>query len=1353
MSSFTIDDFLAEAEVQEIDWVRPSGAPASLTPLRVDIGFGPDALEIALATSPQSPKMDDVRRLWSLRWNRRAAPVLLVVGHEGDNGWEATVCGPSDDPAAITGLDLGQVERICAAALSEPNASAAKRTLLRLLTGPKDQLIAGLVNQGLFASHELRHGVPARNDWSAARATGEPLLGKTGADLVAGLGYQATAHGSIAQVLSTDGTRHAVAVLLNEGELFDRPGHRFGSVSPVTHGLSIAQEQNLPWLIVIRGTQLRLYPAKPDVGVGRKGQSETFVELDLALLTADDAGYLPLLFGPTALSENGTVAEILAASVDHATALGARLRDRVYIDVVPALAVAVAKSMRTDKGQDLDEEDLHEAYHRTLTILFRLLFVAYAEDRGLLPYQRNPRYTKKALKTLAREFADDPDSEFDPASHDRWDDLRSVWRAVDDGNREWDVPAYNGGLFAADEALHPSGYAINQMRLSNAEIGPALKALLIDASAEGDLGPVDFRSLSVREFGTIYEGLLESSLSIAPSDLTLDPKTKAYIPATGGSEVVVESGQVYFHNASGARKATGSYFTKAFAVEHLLDAALEPALTDHLDKVNALIDAGDEAGAAETFFDFRVADLAMGSGHFLVAAIDRIENRFAKFLADHPIPSVNDELARLSQAAEEALGDAASGIEIEPSVLLRRQIARRCIYGLDLNLMAVELARLSIWIHTFVPGLPMSSLEHGLRVGDSLTGIGTVDEALDVLEPGLRETNQMSFYSEQIEAALLSAREKLIRVGRTAEATKAEVREAARAYATAMRDAQDARALFDAAVAIRLGHAALPSGIDEAIRIGSEPETRAIMNDLRAAHLPYLFPEVFMRDQGGFDVILGNPPWDEVMIEEPKFWQRHAPGVMGLEPAALKRRIKELRAERPDLVLELEAEQERMAAVRSVLMAGPYPGLTKGDIDYYKAFAWRDWHSLREGGRMGVVFPRSILTASGSAEWRDAILRSGQIDSAVSLTNTGKWVFDEVDGRYTIVLLAAQRDSTGDEQSRVANIAGPFHSQQEFERGVATLGQIPATSLFGWGNGAAFPALPDTLATATFAKFREHTRIDKAIPAFRPIAEFHATNDRETFDAGTSSATRWPVYTGATFNLWDADAGDPYAWADPSTVIEALYAKRVRQRKLRSSAFYGLPGEVASDRATLPCMRPRIVFRDVARSTDSRTCIAALVPGQVVLTNKAPYLWSKDATPRDEAFLLGVLSSVPLDWYARRYVEIGMSLEIFNALPVPQPDEDSQLKSRVVEIAGRLAAADSRYAEWASAVGVPVGSVRDQSDKNDLIAELDAVVALLYRLDRADVEHIFETFHRGWDYAARLDAVLTHYDNWKAKGD
>lgn len=257
------------------------------------------------------------------------------------------------------------------------------------------------------------------------------------------------------------------------------------------------------------------------------------------------------------------------------------------------------------------------------------------------------------------------------------------------------------------------------------------------------------------------------------------------------------------------------------------------------------------------------------------------------------------------------------------------------------------------------------------------------------------------------------------------------------------------------------------------------------------------------------------------------------------------------------------------------------------------------------------------------------------------------------------------------------------------------------------------------------------------------MREFDATNDKHLFEGGDGDG-HWPVYKGASFNLWEPDTGVYYARAEPEVVLDALQAKRLRQQRLARSAFSEFSGEWAENPETLPCLRPRIAFRDITNRTNTRTVIAALVPGEIVITNQAPYVVWSVGDERDEAYLLGVLCSIPLDWYARRVVETHVNFHVFNAFPIPRADRDSPLRRRAEIIAGRLAAADDRYSAWAEAVGVGVGTVADE-EKPSLVAELDAVVARLYGLDEDDVTHIFETFHVGWDYSDRLAAVLDHF--------
>lgn len=1329
--SATPDRFLAEHEPQR-EWTVPAGV-AGFEPVAAFDGRGSFALEVALATTDREPSTALVRDLWTKRHGNAPNPLLLVVAFRDDDRWAASLCGPAGDQPPVVGrIELGQAERLAEAALAEPSRHAALRFLTAMLPEVGADL-PGLRNHGMFASHELRDRVPTRTGWSELCEQARPLLSHRGRDLVERLGFRVEEHGTTTSVLAAGEHKRAVAVFLDEGEVFEEPTLRFDGASPVAHALAAADRENLPWAVLTRGRQIRVYSARPDVGVGRKGRAETFVEANLALLPDDQAGYLPLLFSAEALLPGGSFEQVLEESRDYAADLSTRLRDRVYKDAVPALATALAAR----RG----EATLDEVYDQALNVLFRLLFVAYAEDKDLLPYRSNGLYRERSLKALARHLAERSQSDglvFDDNDTSLWDAVVALWRAIDVGNVELGVPAYNGGLFSSDGNVNPAGAALANVRLSNSEFGPALSALTVDETNDGVVGPVDFRSLSVREFGTIYEGLLESNLSIAPADLTLDAKAN-YVPAREGDDVVVAEGEVYFHNRSGARKASGSYFTKPFAVEYLLDHSLEPALDDHIARIDQLLDAGEEAKAAQAFFDFRCVDLAMGSGHFLVAAVDRIEARLSAFLAERPIPQIAAELERLRAAAYDALGALGEGIEIEHSSLLRRQVARRCIYGVDRNLVAVELARLGIWIHTFVPGLPLSFLDHGLVAGDSLSGVGTIAEAVQELDPG--DDTHISIFQQEITEILARAEAALTRLARLSDATAAEIKDARSAQAEAQEQIAAARDLFDLIVAARLGQAPLPTAFDEA-SIANHPNldrANTIASELRCLHFPIVFPEVFLREHPGFSCILGNPPWEKLHVDEHGFWALHDPGLRGRPVAEQQTAIERLRDERPDLVAEYDAEVDEAEKMRGLLLRGPYPGLGSGHPDLYKAFAWRFLQLVSASGYVGVVMPRSAMSASGSAAWREAIFDGGRSVDVAMLQNSGGWVFPDVHPQDRFALLSIANSAS---ETPTATMSGPFDSLAAFARATGSA-TFSSADLRSWSAGAAFPWLPRHDTMSTFERLRKSPSLATFDPVarFRPVqGDVNATTHAKLFDP----QGEWPVYKGASFDIWEPDTGVYFARIEKATATAALQERRLRQHRLARSAFSELPRDFVVNPATLPCLSPRIAFSDITNQSNTRTMIAALVPPAIVLTHKAPYLLRTRGDEKAEAYLLGVLSSIPLDWYTRRFVEKTMTFEIVNGLPIPAAAADDPRRKRIVVIAGTLAARDERFAEWSQAVGVEQTDV-DEVGREGLVAELDALVCSLYDLGESDIRLIFETFHAGWDYRPRLELVLDHF--------
>ncbi len=760
------DDFLVDRE--PAPWSpheRPR--PEGLVVREMFAQAGANGLEVVLADATTTLSATRIRAAWKVWRNRRATPVLLIAGSGGST---VTMCGPvGDKPGVRSDVSVALAERISEAALDEPDHHGATRSLLAVLSQLDRPFpwmrsdLLGLNNVGLLATHELHTSVQQRPDWNDSVRRAQPLLNRRGQQLLKGLGFGVETLDVGTSVLTVSGRRSAVAVFCRDDEPFDSPVRRFDGISPVSRALAVADRHKIDWVILTRASQIRLHAARADTGVGRRGRTETFVELDLAVMAPEQAGYLPLLFSDEALTPGtGTLEKILEQSQRFAADLAHRLRERVYHRTVPALARAVSdrlsdRSESPNPGNDdlgrsgipgeirtlkatrsLGVPELQRAYETVMVILFRLLFTAYAEATDLLPYTTNGAYAERSLSTTVRRLLDRSPvrQQFSDESTGLWGGVIKLWRAIDEGNNDWGVPAYDGGLFS-ESAENTAALDIANMRpLSDAEFGSALTAMLIDDSPEGD-GPVDFRSLSVREFGTIYEGLLESRLFVAQHDLTIGTKGKAkgqFVQARQGDQVVIEEGQVHLTNRSGERKASGSYFTKPFAVSHLLDQALEPALANHIAMLDRLRESGDDAAVAARFFDFRCADIAMGSGHFLVAALDRIEARLSQYLVQYPIPAVADELARLRRTAVEALGDTA--INIETGSLLRRQVARHCVYGVDINPIAVELARVSIWIHTFVPGLPLSFLDHNFVCGDSVTGVSTLDEVEDLFAGG-----------------------------------------------------------------------------------------------------------------------------------------------------------------------------------------------------------------------------------------------------------------------------------------------------------------------------------------------------------------------------------------------------------------------------------------------------------------------------------------------------------------------------------------------------------------------------------------------------------------------------------------
>ena len=1309
--------------------------------------FGVGGIQIALATVLGVPSRELMRNLYSARKGRLNIQ-LVVAAVKDEQIW---IFGPDEKSEIVGPLKVTQGFRHLQSALDEPNALAAYTRLGHLRRSLDTTSLLGVTNNGLFASYHLRENVPKRTDWKEACDRAMPLLVLRNEHLIKALGFKAekTAGSALLLTASTPQAK-AVAILLDESEQFESKSERHTGISPVSFGLNAASRQGVPWLFILRKGQIRIYPAKDGVGVDQKGQVDTYLEIDLTAVDSDGAGLLTLIFSAEALDSGGTTEQLLRESQNFASQLGLRLRERIYEHVVPQLAKSVAMQLKLN-GRAMDSEGLSMSYRLTLRILFRLLFQAYAEDRGLLPAGRNESYDANSLKTIARRIIDIQPESFSK-SKTLWLDLVQVWDAIDEGNESWSVPAYNGGLFGKDKEIYPEGALIETLYLTDDLLGPALQHLLIDLTEDGVKGPVDFRSLSVREFGTIYEGLLESSLSVASENLTVN-QGGSWVPAGKNDLVFANAGEVYFHSSSGERKASGSYFTPAIVVDHLIDHSLDPALDAHLEKIRAYLVKGDHASATKDFFDFRVVDLAMGSAHFLVAAVDRIESKMRTFLAEKEteVPGVMAELSRLAAAAKLALGKDESSVgEIEPAALLRRQIARRCIYGLDINPLAVELSRLAIWIHTFVPGLPMSSLDHSLVCGNSLSGIGTVDEALVALDPELLNyplkpghARPVSMFEDEITDSLSKARELLIEAANSDEARKAEVKAANVLSKKARLEAEATLNLFNAAVAIRLGICDARNFPDTSslIAISTRNDVRAKIKELNPAHMPYLFPEVFMRENPGFDVVLGNPPWEKLHVKEDVWWALRFPGLMGVATTERTKLIEKLKLERPDLNLEIEAAKVSNDLLKKFITSSNLPGIGAAHLDLFAVFAWRNLQLLRKKGYSGIVLPRNAHTGSSLSGWRKEILESSRFARVTFLVNSNGWIFHGVHGQYGVGLTVISKES-----SDKIEISGPYSSELDFVNGKDTSNQILVSEFLSWSDSAAFPMLPTAKSVEVLLQFRKskslnlHDSFD-----YQPVqGDINVTSHKDSISKNKSATKSIPVLMGSAFNLWNPKFGPNYGYVSKSMLTDLL-AKAKRATSTQRSAYAGQRVLAIEDLASGSA---RIAFRLITNQTNTRTGIFCLVPEGVILGHGAPYLHRRKGNARSDAFLLAVLSSLVFDWYARRWIEINFTFELLKPMPIPDFVETDPLTKRIYALVDFLIGSETGFDDWKVDLHSGERIPEYLGSREEAIMEIDALVARLYGLSATQLEHIFFTFHRGWNFSERMDKTMNFFQEW-----
>lgn len=810
----------------------------------------------------------------------------------------------------------------------------------------------------------------------------------------------------------------------------------------------------LRWGLLTNGAKWRLYFA------GARSTIDDYLEIDLARIMALDPDLLDS--GITDQERNHWLAVFVAmfsrsaferesakAPSFHDTArreasfyeerVAKSLSDLVFTRLYPALGKAVAKSAPADTPL----EDVRQA---TLILLYRLLFVLYAEDRGLLPV-KDTRYDDYALRVARLDVGrrKDAGDTFSAVAKTYWNRFADLAVMIDKGDPSVGLPPYNGGLFSATQTP-----LLGMVALPDEVMAEAIDVLSWERR-DGQRRYINYRDLSVQQLGSIYERLLEF-------ELTRD-----------------ESGDVDVRPNIFARKNSGSYYTPDDLVLLILDETLEPLITGAMDAFKAALAAlysrHDEerqlfelqkADPARAITRLRICDPAMGSGHFLVSLVDRLTNHtldaiaeaqaLARDLAglDYESP-VAEEVRRVrgtirhnAQEARWAVNDE----QLDDPQLVKRMVLKRCVYGADKNPMAVELAKVALWLHTFTVGAPLSFIDHHLAAGDSLFGLW-VRDAIDKAAKG----GELLYFE-----ALSNAQRQAV-VMRTIESlTDAEIAEAHRS-AEMWKDVEaqtgaldsfvsflhaldwldlpkadkplvtlwlDAR--FGDPIAIARGRLAPDGGKAKAEEVERFTDiwqqARALIEEERFLNWQITFPGVWdnwasAAREGGFDAVVGNPPWDRIKLQHVEWFAARRPEIAKAQKASDRTKMIKALEKAGDPLFADYAKADRRAAdtMRIARKGGHFPLLSRGDINLYSLFVERAHALVKPGGMVGLLTPSGIASDLSASEFFRQVATGGHLKALYDFENRRtryglEPFFPDVDSRFKFAAMIGSPSRT-----------------------------------------------------------------------------------------------------------------------------------------------------------------------------------------------------------------------------------------------------------------------------------------------------------------------------------------------------
>ena len=773
------------------------------------------------------------------------------------------------------------------------------------------------------------------------------------------------------------------------------------------------------WGIISNGSKFRILrdnvsltrPSYIEADLDLIFSEELYPDFSALWLTAHASRFRPIDSKPSRC--------IIESWRTKATEDGERIRENLRDGVTTSLDYLGNGFLKHAKSEKLREDlqrgtiTVDDYFQQLLQLIYRLLFLFTTEDRNLLHtseatseqremFENGYSASRLRKRVLRRGYYDQ--------YHDLWQGLKITFDTVAVGCPDLGLPAL-GGLFRSDYCPDLSNAAI-----ANDDLLRAVKAITYFRSRQS-LTRINYRDMGTEEFGSVYESLLELQPTL---DVKTSPWTFGFVNDGGNKK-----------SKGSKRKLTGSYYTPPTLVNELIKSTLEPVISQTMDT------NPEDPHAA--ILELKIIDPACGSGHFLLAAARRIATEIARIESGTITP---DEITRQH---------------------ILRKVVQHCIYGVDVNPLAVELCKTALWIETVEPGKPLTFLDSHIVHGDSLVGIldpnileeGIPDKAFHVLQGddkivcrGLKKRNQ-EFQQPELfdEDATLEVAVASIDFEAMPEDTLNDVERKSSAWKDLQQKEYWARErlranLFTGAFFAPKTHESsetVPTSHDLSRLNNNVPlrlDVKELVQDLALIHSFHHWHLAFaeIMQDGGFHVVIGNPPWEVSRLNEKEFFASRAPNIAKLPGKSRKRAIAKLEDSNPNLWADYRRTNQNYKARNNFYRSGGrYLLSAHGSPNTYSLFAELFLQLVHPRGHAGLIVPTGIVTDDSNKKFFNEIISRKRLMSLFDFENRDA-LFSGVHRSYKFCLLTLNGKDRPANQAEFAFFLHHTEKLKESER-------------------------------------------------------------------------------------------------------------------------------------------------------------------------------------------------------------------------------------------------------------------------------------------------------------------------------